>query len=196
MILIPFAWWTEETGRVNWHKLCGYLIVALLVFRIFWGFFGSWASRFASFLRGPAATWCYVKGRASETIGHNPLGGWSVMAMLLLLLGECICGLFAIDEDGYEAGPFASYLPFDQARAAMHLHGLLFNALLALIGLHIATVLLYWMSGRNLIWPMISGRKRLPANVAAPAQASLWPFAIGLALAAGTFVLLWRLDSL
>ena len=181
--LIPFAWWSEETDHINWHKLSGFLVVALVVFRIYWGLLGSWSSRFANFLRGPRAAWRYVRGRGSEIISHNPLGGWSVAAMLLLLLGECICGLFAIDEDGYEAGPFASYISFDRARFAMHLHNWLFYALLGLIGLHVATVLLYWVSGRNLVWPMISGNKQLSANIEAPARASR----------AGHWLLDWRL---
>jgi cytochrome b len=196
VVLIPFAWWSEETDHINWHKLSGFLVIALVVFRIYWGFLGSWTARFANFLRGPRAIWSYVKGRGSHIVSHNPLGGWSVAAMILLLLAECICGLFAIDEDGYEAGPFASYLSFDRARLAMHVHNWLFYALLGLIGLHIATVLVYWVSGRNLVWPMISGRKQLPADIEVPARASFWSLAVGLALAAGTFILLWRLDSI
>ena len=195
MVLIPLAWWTEETDRIHWHKQIGFLVTALLVFRIFWGFFGSWASRFASFVRGPRAARQYILGRAPDAVSHNALGGWNVMAMLAILAALVVLGLFSIDADGFEAGPFASSLGFDQARTATRLHGLLFDALLVLVELHIASVLLYFVSGRDLIGPMVTGRKWLSTHIDEPYRASLRAMLVGLVLAGGAFLLLWWIDS-
>jgi cytochrome b len=195
VVLIPFAWWTEETAHLNWHKQRGFVVAALVVFRVFWGFFGSWASRFASFLRGPRAAREYISGGAPEAVSHNPLGGWNVLAMLGLLVTLVILGLFSLDADGYEAGPFASWLTFDQARAATRLHGLFFDALLVLIGLHVVSVLLYLAGGRDLIRPMVTGQKRVSAQIDEPHRASLRVILMGSAMAGGTFLLLWWIDS-
>ena len=61
------------------------------MFRVYWGFFGPRTARFSSFVRGPGAVAAYFKGlghrTASHADGHNPLGGWSVVAMLLAVGG-------------------------------------------------------------------------------------------------------------
>ena len=72
---------------------------------------GRW-SRFSSFLYGPGAMLRYVAGRADplHRVGHNPLGGWSVAAMLLALMVQVGLGLFSVDQDGFESGPLAKYV--------------------------------------------------------------------------------------
>jgi cytochrome b len=195
VLLFPLAWWTEETDHIDWHKDCGFAIAALLVFRVFWGFCGSWTSRFSSFVRGLRAARKYVRGECSETVGHNPLGGWNVLAMLALLAAMSVLGLFSIDADAFEAGPLAGLLSFDQARFATRWHGYLFDSLLVLIALHITSVLLYFASGRDLITPMLTGRRWLSPRIDAPYPARPWAFWAGMILAAGTFLLLWWIDS-
>lgn len=93
--LIAFSWWSGEQHDMDNHRLSGYAILALLVFRVFWGFAGPRTARFSSFVRGPGAVLAYVKGLGSRkghlADGHNPLGGWSVIAMLAviaLMVGE------------------------------------------------------------------------------------------------------------
>ena len=41
-------------------------------------------ARFSDFLRSPAAALRYLRGLEPERAGHNPAGGWSVIAMLAL----------------------------------------------------------------------------------------------------------------
>ena len=53
VILMPLAWWTYEIDDMALHRLIGYAILSLLVFRLFWGFAGSEPARFANYLRGP-----------------------------------------------------------------------------------------------------------------------------------------------
>src|SRR5271167_4026225 len=104
-VLIPFSWWSATNDHLPWHRLSGYTILGLLVFRLLWGFCGSPTARFDQFLRGPRGVMAYVRGEAAPVVGHNPLGGWSVVAMLAVLAGQIGLGLFSVDEDSIEAGP-------------------------------------------------------------------------------------------
>ena len=187
VVMVALAWATTY-GHMDWHRDCGYAILGLLVFRFYWGVAGSTPSRFASFVRGPIAVLAYLKAlpnrAAPKSVGHNPLGALSVVALLVVRLAQTVLGLFTVDVDGIESGPLASRVSFEVGRACGKWHHLLFNGLLALIGLHLAAILFYALYKRdNLVGPMVHGRKRLPPQtelVAAP-----WPrVVIGVILSA------------
>lgn len=162
--LIGFSWWSGEEHYMDWHRLSGYTILALLVFRIWWGFMGSRTARFAQFVRGPGTVVAYARTLASRSHhsadGHNPLGGWSVVAMLLALVAMVTAGLFSVDVDGFESGPLADYISFDQGRFAAGIHETVFNVILALVALHVVAIVFYRAIKRlNLVLPMITGRR-------------------------------------
>jgi len=165
--LVVLQFGTAEFGwlSMEWHYRFGYATLALLLFRIVWGFAGSQTSRFADFVRGPLALARYLRAELSThtttQVGHNPLGGWSVLVMLFVLLAQVVSGLFA--SDGIDTdGPFAERVSGAWVKLATRLHHLGESVLLALIGLHIAAVLLHWLLRHdNLVWPMITGRKRI-----------------------------------
>ena len=71
---------------------------------IVWGLVGSTHSRFSDFLVGPRKIIAYLRGENSGSVGHNPLGGWSVVALLSLLLLQAVSGLFNSD-DVFFSGP-------------------------------------------------------------------------------------------
>ena len=166
VLLIISAWWTAENHAMGWHRLCGYAILTLVLFRIIWGFVGSSTARFAHFVRGPGIVMGYIRGpmfqRGSPPhAGHNPLGGWSVVAMLSLLLVQVLLGFFAVDADGVESGPFAYLVSYDTGRWAAETHEGVFNALWALIALHVLAVLFYRVvRGENLLGAMLTGWRR------------------------------------
>lgn len=166
VLLIISAWWTAENHVIAWHRLCGYAILTLVLFRIIWGFLGSTTARFAHFVRGPGGVADYVRGAmfrhgSPPHAGHNPLGGWSVVALLSLLLVQIMLGFFAVDVDGVESGPFAYLVSYDTGRQAAETHELVFNCLLALIALHVLAVLFYRVvRGENLLGAMITGWQR------------------------------------
>src|ERR1041384_7437303 len=83
VLLVPALWWTAENERLDLHITLGTAMLALVLFRLLWGIFGSSTARFAGFVRGPFGVMRYLSGRERGGIGHNPLGGWSVLAMLL-----------------------------------------------------------------------------------------------------------------
>lgn len=183
---------------MRWHFWFGYATLALLAFRLLWGFIGSQTSRFGAFVRGPRAVWQYLRaqmiGNSPAHIGHNPLGGWSVLALLTSVAVQAVSGLFASDDIDTD-GPLVAHVSNATVRAMTRVHVWNQNILLALIGLHIAAVLLYLLVKReNLIAPMISGVK--PAGQAQGLRfASGWLALALLVLCAALVVMLvWLAD--
>ena len=188
--LLLAMWWTGEQRDIETHSRLGVVLVGLLVFRLLWGLFGSETARFAHFLRGPRAVVAYLAGRMPHHVGHNPLGGWSVALILLLLVAQATCGLFAHDVDGMESGPLSHLVSYDTADLARAWHHRLFNAILAMAALHILAICWYLVArGEDLLMPMVTGRKPVPEGVAAPRLGG--PLALGIAVAAAAGLAWW-----
>jgi cytochrome b len=154
---VPLSWWSAESQRFTLHQWLGYTLIVLVCSRIVWGFVGSAHSRFADFLVGPGRLLAYMRGGAYASAGHNPLGGWSVCALLLLLLAQGISGLFNSDDILY-TGPlyYAADAGFRDAMGVVHESA--FDLLLALVGLHILAVLYHqYGRGEPLLQAMLRG---------------------------------------
>ncbi|MEO1001349.1 MAG: cytochrome b/b6 domain-containing protein, partial [Pseudomonadota bacterium] len=153
-----------ELGRMDWHLRFGYLVATLLVFRIVWGVLGSDTARFANLLAAPARTLNYAsgllrRGRYRASFGHNPLGGLSAIALVLLLAAQVGTGLFANDDLFFEA-PLARLVEKEASDAATGWHGTVFNLLFALVLLHLAAVVFYTLRLRaGILAAMITGRQ-------------------------------------
>lgn len=165
------------TGNVGgnamvWHQRLGLTVGALLVFRVLWGLVGGRWSRFASFIYLPGTMWRYLRGahRPSDhfEVGHNPLGSLSVFALLSLLALQVASGLVADDEIAF-TGPLYSFVASATSSLATSWHkgpGKLI--LLVLVSLHLAAIIFYKLRKRvNLVGPMLSGDKALPADTPA-----------------------------
>ncbi len=189
--LFGFSWWSAKTHHMDWHQLSGLTLCGLLVFRILWGLIGSSTARFTQFVRGPRAIWTYVRGRTPHAIGHNPLGGLSVIALLAMLLVEVACGLLAVDIDGIESGPLSYLIDFEQGRLAARIHGIAFNVMLGLIGLHLLAIAYYLLvKRRNLVGAMITGFQTALAQDAHVAVRAAW-WRLALALGAAVLLTWW-----
>jgi cytochrome b len=183
---LVLSWWSAEERAMDWHRYSGYALLGLLVFRIYWGFAGSSSARFSTFVRGPGSVISYLRGASEQReAGHNPLGGWSVAAMLALMLTQVLIGLFVSDVDGIESGPLSHLVSFEASRTLADIHEIVFNVILVLIALHIAAILFYLLAKRdNLVVAMLTGRRRM-ARMAAMTPVPAWRVIPGLALAAG-----------
>ncbi|MDE3114651.1 MAG: cytochrome b/b6 domain-containing protein [Pseudomonadota bacterium] len=177
----------EETGFPDpIHVWGGYVIGAIVLFRVFWGFAGSRHARFRDFAYGPTAAMRYLSNlvfdRARRYIGHSPAGGMMVFLLLISLAGTVGTGVLAYGQQGH--GPLASLVTTttlqprqgadddaDEAQAGQpgereegavaEVHAALANITLGLIVLHILGVLLASARHReNLIAAMIFGQKR------------------------------------
>jgi cytochrome b len=93
------------------HVYAGYGVLGLITFRFLWGFIGTRHARFSDFVFGPDKVMHYTKSLFSSHpehyLGHNPLGGWMVVALLISLMAVSWSGLelYAADEG---KGPLAS----------------------------------------------------------------------------------------
>jgi cytochrome b len=186
VLLVPALWWTHQIDRLDLHILLGETMLGLILFRLIWGVIGSSTARFAAFVRGPGATIRYLKGKTAAAFGHNPIGGWSVVAMLLLLSVEVGLGLFVTDEDGLNCGPLSHLISYDSSRTLADRHETLFYILLGLIGLHAAAILYYLIVKRdNLVTPMVTGRRAAGESGEVMIGAPTWRFLVAASLAAG-----------
>jgi cytochrome b len=159
------AWATHRMGTsaFTWHRWFGYASLVLLGFRVVWGFIGPRYARFTEFLRGPSAVWRYTHGwlspRSVSHVGHNPLGGWMVIVLLILVAADGITGLFANDEI-FNTGPLYGYVSNTTSDELSAWHRVLADALWYAIGLHLLAILAHLLlRGENLVAPMITGRK-------------------------------------
>lgn len=176
------------------HVWAGYLVGALVAIRLVWGIIGPRRARFAEFVPSPAQLTAHVRdlahGRERRYLGHNPLGGMMILALLAALAGTVVSGLMvhAADE---QAGPLGGWyadgqppLPLlararadagDEEAHAEHgeghaeadrleeLHEFFANLILFLVGLHVAGVAFTSRRERqNLVRAMVTGRKRAP----------------------------------
>jgi len=190
VVLVAFSWWASE-DHLNWHRWSGYAIIGLVVFRIVWGVVGSPTARFASFVRGPGATLAYMRTLPNrdptDTPGHNPLGAWSVVALLLVLAVQVGTGLFVVDVDAFEGGPLSDRVSYELGRQLADIHELSFRVLQVLVAVHVLAVAYYLIWKRtNLVTAMLTGRRRFatdPGLTFAPAWRVLVVAALAAALA-------------
>ena len=194
VVLVAAAYATWRLNWMAWHGWVGEALLALLLFRLLWGFFGSETARFSRFLKSPRIAVQHLKyARLRELdhqIGHNPAGGWMVLFLLALLLAETLTGLY-VANDIADVGPLTEFVPAPVANAIEAAHAILWNVLLAAIVLHVLAIAGYAaVKGQNLLRPMITGRKLLPESVAAPRIASLARAALILAGSTGAAAIL------
>lgn len=166
------SWLTgENEGAAQIHRLSGEVIAGLVAFRIVWGFIGGEHARFADFVRGPRAAASHLghllRGRAEPSVGHNPLGGLSVLLLLVSVSVVVVTGLFSAGDEG-PGGPLAGRFGWDLSS----LHEPAFRILQGVVALHLLGVLVTSLVSRdNLVAAMITGSKRRrPDAHAAPAR--------------------------
>lgn len=158
VVLVVAAFVTAKIGghAMIWHGRLGLAILGLLVFRIIWGFVGSTYARFLNFVRGPGAIFAYLRGQW-QGLGHNPVGALSVLALLGILAAQAATGLFANDDIAFE-GYLMPLVGSELSGKITGIHHLLEKLLLALVVLHIGTIVFYArVKKHDLVKPMISG---------------------------------------
>lgn len=164
VVLIAAMWWTAEEGHMGWHKWLGLGLVALLTYRVVWGVIGPKTARLLSLVPTPNRLIVYIRSIRSEpyvpSVGHNPLGSLSVIALLTVVFVQVVSGLFAVDVDGLFSGWLGRFVSFDLGRTFAEFHETTFNVLVALIGLHVLAILAYLVFLKtNLVSAMITGKQ-------------------------------------
>ena len=169
VLLVANAWFTQWRGDagIRWHILNGYAVLILLVFRLLWGVFGSSTARFAAWVTWPWTALRYgldlLGGRGRPYLGHNPIGGWMIIALLAIVGSQAIAGLFTVDNNGMFGGPFANLDfgdPTPVQKVLSRYHHLAFNIILVFVTVHVAVNLFYQFVKKDpVVAAMITGTK-------------------------------------
>lgn len=190
VILVVSAVITVNIGgdAMVWHGQIGRLVLALLSFRLVWGVIGGHYARFRSFPLGSASLRAYLQGKW-QGLGHNPLGAWSVLAMLAVVLGFAASGPFIGDDAAY-LGPL--FRAVDSARSdALHSwHESMQWPLYVLVALHIAAIIFYQRKGKDLLGPMRHGRVQINKASSGQTQSTAtrpWALIVAVLIAAGVW---------
>jgi len=163
------------TGNVGgnamvWHFRLGQAVLTLLLFRLLWGLVGGYWSRWSQLPLRPSRLWTYWRGQGhpDDSVGHNPLGAWSVFAMLAWLLLQVCTGLMSDDDIAF-AGPLTTLVSSATVSAATAWHkGWGKLVLLALVALHLLAILVYCLRRRPPLLPaMVHGDKWLDSTAPA-----------------------------
>lgn len=148
-LLVGYLTHEGDTGIHIWS---GYAALGFAVARIVWGFLGGGHARFASFVRPPDETLAYARalgsGREVRFIGHNPLGGYMILALIATTLAVTLSG-WLYTTDAYWGIEWVA-----------NLHDGATNVLIALVVLHLAGVAFTsWRHRENLAASLVHGRK-------------------------------------
>ena len=165
VLLVITAWVSSgfDDPNMTVHKAAGYGVLTLVIYRVLWGVVGGSTARFSSFVTSPAAVWTHLRAVRARTerpyLGHNPVGGMMIVALLTACAIQVMLGL--VSSDGVlAAGPFADAIGDVWASRAATLHAAWFYMILALALVHIAVNLFHqFVKHDNLIGAMVTGRK-------------------------------------
>ncbi len=162
------AYLTAEAGILDVHVLIGYFLIALLLFRVFWGFAGNQYARFKSFIFSPQETVAYVRslrsGHPVHYYGHNPAGALMVFGLLALLAAIFMSGMVTLAVIDYE-GPLlflANQVSDDTSYFFRHAHDFFVDVALVLIPLHLLGVVAGTIQHKeSLVKAMLTGMKKI-----------------------------------
>lgn len=187
VISVAVAIFSGLKGNMGLHEQAGMVIVTLLAFRLAWLFLGSTYARIGALLCSLPKIPDYLRGQWHKP-GHNPLGVLSMAALLLLLGWQSVSGLFTNDDSVF-TGPLYRLISKADSLWLTGLHRQTFWLLVGLIGLHVLSVLFYWVVKKNnLIKPMITGTTEKLNDDYKPATGGRWlAFVLSCLFAAGAF---------
>lgn len=159
------AEWFDD--MIQWHSYGGYFCLGLIIFRVLWGIIGSHYARFSQFVVSPKSVAKYLMNNKykteskHESLGHNPLGAYSVIAMLSIILTQALSGLF-ISDNIFTDGPYYGVLSDKWQNIVEFIHRNTFNLIIAFVVLHLAAIIFYKLVKKQaLVAAMFNGKKTL-----------------------------------
>ena len=193
-LIVPAMWFTAENSLWYWHTRLGHVLLALLIFRVLWGFLGTDTARFVRFVKGPRAVLSYVRGdhHPQRTIGHSPLGALAVIGLLGVIGAQVGMGLFAGDPYDGATGPLNALVGVGTADWITDTHEWFVYVVAGMVGLHLSAIAIYvGVKKQNLLAPMVAGEGEAEEGVEGNSRASFARFAICAGAAIGVAVWVW-----
>jgi len=141
------------------HEISGITLFFLILFRIYWGFFGGYYSKFKNFNLNKNSLFNYFKNKEKKYFGHNPLGSLSIFSIFVLIFLTSLSGMFSSDDIFYD-GPFVKLAP-QLVGIFTNIHDILHYFLYLLIILHLSAVSYYqFFLKEKIINQMIDGKSK------------------------------------
>ena len=141
-----------EEGKY-WHRVTGYVVAAAIAIRVIWGFVGTKHARFGDFLPTPRKVTDQIldilDGNEKRYLGHNPLASVMMLMLMALLAATALTGwMTTLDA-------------FWGEKWLEKLHGIIADGIMVLAFVHAgAAIVESWRHKENLVWSMVTGRKR------------------------------------
>ncbi len=190
VLLLPAMYLTADNSEWGWHMRLGHVLLALLIFRVIWGFIGTETARFGSFVKGPVSVWKYLRGRQDHHIGHNPLGALAVLALLGLTFAQVAMGLFAGDPFDGATGPLNPLVGVGTADTITDTHEWFYYVVFGMVLLHITAISIYAGAKlQNLVGPMVVGKGEVAEGVDGNSETPLRNLVIAVVISVG--IALW-----
>ncbi len=193
-LIVPAMWFTADNSLWYWHTRLGHVLLALLIFRVMWGFLGTDTARFSSFVKGPSAVLYYLRGDhdAQRTIGHSPLGALAVIGLLGVIGAQVGMGLFAGDPYDGATGPLNALVGVGTADWITDTHEWFVYVVAGMIGLHLSAIAIYvGVKKQTLVAPMVAGKGKAEEGVEGNTRASFPRFANCAGAAIGVAAWVW-----
>lgn len=164
LVIVFFVAYLTEDDLLLLHVWAGYTVLALLAFRLVWGFAGNKYARFANFLCSPAKSLAYlqdvVKLNSKRYLGHNPAGSAMIVMLIIALLLTCISGLIVYAAD-QNLGPLAGLVNSTNEKMWEEVHEIIANFTLSLVAIHVLGVFFESViHNENLVKAMWNGYKK------------------------------------
>jgi cytochrome b len=153
------------------HTYAGYMVLLLIIIRVVWGFIGSRAARFRTFLYAPREMWNYLrlafKGHAPYYFSHNPMGAAMVFFLLSAVFINSILGLI-LYSSGQQLGPFGALFPDTWEDSLSVVHEWIGHIVALAVIMHVLGVIwAAWLHRENYVMAMLTGYRRMPRSAAA-----------------------------
>ncbi len=190
----------DEDDTVPLHTRLGLVLLGVVLFRLVWGFVGSPHARFKDFVKSPrevlAAARAMVRGKPESHLGHNPVGGMMVVALLATLFTIAATGIVIASGPEWN-GALAGVLSKSSAHAVKELHEGAAQFLLVLVAFHVLGVVVSsLLEKQNLIKGMVTGYKRAPEAMEGsltPARSRAFGLVAAVMFSVAAVLLAWKL---
>ena len=162
VIVFSASFISGKAEKFPQHYYLGIVVVSLIVFRLLLGIFGSSNVRFWRFIKSPREALAYIKGKKTYDYEHNPLSGYFIVIILILLLIQFVSGLFLESIDAWYYAPLNPYVLEETVYTLKGVHSYVSDAMIILITIHVIAAIYYqWVAKNPIITTMITGKKKI-----------------------------------